>query len=439
MNAAEGPVGTGAANTGAALSYAVYDAAAALFGVLALPALPVLAVTRHGRGLCERLGRPPAAVRALERPFWVHAASVGEALASEPLLRELGERYPGVPRLLSTTTTTGREVARTRLPVDGAMLLPVDPVGIADRVMRQLRPRVLVIIETEIWPGLIRAARRAGVPKVIVSGRISERAARRYAWVRWLTRAVFAQVDGFAMQSAADAARVIALGAPAARVEVLGNLKFARSGANAVAAGPPAIDPGRRPVLMAASTHPGEEQLVIDACAPLWAQDSSLLLVVAPRRPERFDEVERLVAKTGLRFVRRTAVPDVVPAEVQVLLLDTIGELPSLLPAARAVFVGGTVAAVGGHNVTEPALCAKPVAFGPHTANVTLWAEALLASGAAVRIGTAAELSAVWAAYLADEDAAVAAGARGREVVGAHADVAARTAAFVGRWLDRQM
>lgn len=418
------------------VSYAVYDTVAALFGVLALPVLPVLALSRHGSGLRERLGCLPASVRALDRPIWVHAASVGEALAAEPLLRELRQRYPGVPRLVSTTTATGREVARTSLPVAGAMLLPVDPAGIVDRVVRQLHPRALVIMETEIWPGLIRAARRAGVPRVIVSGRISERAARRYGWVRWLTKAVFAQVDGFAMQSAADAARIVSLGAPADRVEVIGNLKFARSSAGAVPVGRAAIDFGARPVLIAASTHAGEERLVLDACASLWARHPALLLVVAPRRPERFDEVDRLVAATGLRRARRTAVMGAVPADVQVLLLDTVGELPGLLPAARAVFVGGTVAAVGGHNVAEPALCGKPVAFGPHTANVALWAEALLAAGGAVRIESAGELSAVWTRYVADEAAAAEAGERGRGVVAAHADVAARTAAFVGRWVD---
>jgi len=441
MNASGPPVpaGPGDADAAAAVSYAVYDAVATLFGVLAVPALPVLALTRHGSGLGERLGRLPAVVSALERPIWVHAASVGEALAAEPLLRELRDRYPGVPRLLSTTTATGREVARTRLPIDAAILLPVDPVGIVDRVMRRLRPSALVIIETEIWPGLIRAARRTGVPRLIVSGRISERAARRYEWIRWLTRAVFAQVDGFAMQSAADATRIVALGAPVERVEIVGNLKFARSDLGVAPAGARSLAIGERPVLIAASTHPGEEHLALDACGPLWAAHPTLLLVVAPRRPERFDEVARLVAATGRGHARRTALSGGVPADAQVLVLDTVGELPALLPAARAVFVGGTVARVGGHNVTEPALCGKPVAFGPHTSNVAVWAEALLSSGAAVRIDSAPALSAVWSTYLADPATAVAAGARGREVVAAHADVAARTAAFVGRWVDGQV
>ena len=412
-----------------------YDAVGSLFGLLALPVLPVLAMTRYGTGLAERLGRLPAAVRALERPIWVHAASVGEALAAEPLLRELRARNAGTPLLLSTTTATGREVARARLPVDAAMLLPVDPGGIVDRVMRALRPRGLVIVETEIWPGLIRAARRAGVPRVIVSGRISERAAGRYAWVPWLTRAVFAQVDGFAMQTPADAARIVALGAPADRVEVVGNLMFARADFGAPQAGRAPVALGERPVLIAASTHPGEEQLALDACARLWAAHPTLLLVVAPRRPERFADVVRLVAATGRRHVRRTALTGAVPPAVQVLVLDTVGELPGLLPAARGVFVGGTVAAVGGHNVTEPALCGKPVAFGPHTANVTVWADALVAADAAVRIDSAAALSAVWRTYLDDPAVAAATGTRGREVVAAHADVAARTAAFVGRWV----
>jgi 3-deoxy-D-manno-octulosonic-acid transferase len=422
------------------LGYVAYDFVGTVLGLLALPVLPALLLTRPGRGLGERLGFIPSAARGVGRPVWVHAASVGEVLASEPLIAQLRAQLPGVPIVVSTTSVSGRETARTRLAVDAAMLLPADIRWIVNRAMRLVNPRCLVIVETEIWPALIRAATRQRVPCLIVSGRISEGAARRYGWIRWLTRTVLAQVNAFAMQTDADAARIVALGAPAARVQVLGSLKFAREvagGAGGPRRQPPALAAGR-PLLIAASTHPGEEQLVLDACAPLWAEHPQVLLLIAPRRPERFDEVERFLRQRGLRWERRTHVRDGVSAATQVLLLDTLGELPDVLPAATAVFVGGTVAAVGGHNVLEPAVCGKPVAFGPHTANVQAAAAALLAAAAATRVQDAAALCAEWRRLLAQPALAAQMGARGRAVIATHAAVAERTADLIRGWITER-
>jgi len=414
------------------VSYVAYDLAGMVLSLCALPLLPFLLLTRHGRGLGERLGYIPDALRALPRPLWVHAASVGEVLAAEPLIERL--RQPHVRIIVSTTTVTGRETARQRLAVDGVLLLPIDVRWIVERVMRALRPRCLVIVETEIWPALIRAATRHGVPCVMVSGRVSARATSRYALIRWLTRAVLSQLSACGMQTGADAARLIAMGAPAERVQVLGSLKFAREavGTDRAATTTTALFEDR-PLLVAASTHPGEEQLVLDACAQLWAEYPRLLLLIAPRRPERFDEVDRLLAHRGVRHARRTALRAAVGEATQVLLLDTIGELPDVLAAATAVFVGGTVAPVGGHNVLEPAVCGKPVAFGPHTANVRAAAEVLIDSGAAVCVHDAAELAAEWRRLLAQPALAHERGAKGRAVIAAHAAVAERTAALVRR------
>jgi 3-deoxy-D-manno-octulosonic-acid transferase len=415
------------------VSYVAYDLAGMVLSLCALPVLPFLLLTRHGRGFGERLGRLPDTLRALPRPLWVHAASVGEVLAAEPLIERL--RQPEVPIIVSTTTITGRDTARARLGVDGVLLLPIDVRWIVDRVMRSLQPRCLVLVETEIWPALIRAATRHGVPSVMVSGRVSARAAQRYGLIRWLTRAVLSQLSACGMQTAADAARIIAMGAPAARVQVLGSLKFARAAASMGEAAPAAMAAlvDERPLLVAASTHPGEEQLVLDACAELWTQHPRLLLLIAPRRPERFDEVDRLLALRGVRHERRSAQRARVGEATQVLLLDTIGELPNVLAAATAVFVGGTVAPVGGHNVLEPAVCGKPVAFGPHTANVHAAAEALVDSGAAVRVHDAGELAAEWRRLLAQPALAQERGAKGRAVIDAHAAVAERSAELVRR------
>jgi len=426
------------------LSYVAYNVAGILFGLLALPLLPLLLLTRHGRGLGERLAWLPPAAQRLRQPLWVHAASVGEVLAAQPLIEALRRTRPEIPILVSTTSASGRDTARGLPGVEAALLLPADIGWIVGSAMRRLRPRCLVIVETEIWPALVRAATDCGVPVVIVSGRISARAAAHYAWVRWLTRAVLSQVAACAMQSAADAARIVTLGAPTARVQVLGSLKFARSAntppsvtSRAAASTPtPAGLPlagcvNGRPLLIAASTHADEEQMVLEACAGLWAEYPDVLLLLAPRRPERFGEVDLLLARAGVTRQRRSELGGPVAGTTQVLLLDTLGELPDVLPVAQAVFVGGTIAPIGGHNVLEPAVFGKPVAFGPSTENVAAAAEALLAGGAATRVTDAKALRAEWGRLLRAPATAVEMGARGRAIVAAHAGVAERICELV--------
>ena len=417
------------------VSYMLYDLVGSLLGLLLLPVVPALLLTRHRRGLTERFGRLPPAAAALRRPVWIHAASVGEVLAAEPLVRELRRHDPGLSILISTTTVTGRETARTQLSVDAVTLAPLDVRWIVDRVMRRIAPRCLVLVETELWPGLIRAASSQGVPTVLVSGCISARSTARYARVGWLTRAVLPQIRAFAMQTSADVERIVSLGAPAERVHVVGNLKFARGFIAPEGTTPPAgtaLVAGRR-LLIAASTHAGEELLVLDACGALWADHPDVLLLLAPRRPERFDDVAALVERRGLVCARRSRTPGPLAPATQVLLLDTLGELPGFLPAAVAVFVGGTTVPVEGHNVLEPAVYGKPVAFGPRVANVRDAAEALLAAGAATEVHDAATLRTEWERLLTDAEAASCMGARGQAVVEMRAAVAAHTADLVRR------
>jgi 3-deoxy-D-manno-octulosonic-acid transferase len=314
------------------------------------------------------------------------------------------------------------------------MLLPLDVGAIVGRVMRTVRPSVLVLVETEIWPALIRGAAQCGVPCVMVSGRISVRAATRYAWVRCLLRAVLPQLRALAMQTNADADRIIALGAPAERVQVVGNLKFARPGPGGDAPAEAAVQLVKdRLLLVAASTHPGEETMVLQACTPLWHAYPELLLLLAPRRPERFEEVSGLLAQADIAAERRSRLRGPVAAATRVLLLDTLGELPDFLALARAVFVGGTMLSVGGHNVLEPALFGKPVAFGPFTENVTAAAEALLQEGAASRVYNAEELGTVWSRMLQQPAVAENMGRRARELVMANVTVAQRTFEIVRR------
>ena len=251
-------------------AYAAYDVAGVLAALLSVPALPFLLLRGHGHGAAERLGRLPRPARELRAPVWIHAASVGEVRSAVALAAELRRYRAGTPILVSTTTVTGREVARTDLRPDAVTLLPLDALRIVDRAMRRLRPRCLILVELDLWPGLLRAAHRGNVPVVAVSGRLSERSLRRYRRAAALFRGAVGHVSAFGMQTEEDAARVVALGAAPDRVRVTGSLKAAAP------AEPPAAPPaggldGRR-VLIAASTQPGEERFVLEACADLWGR-----------------------------------------------------------------------------------------------------------------------------------------------------------------------
>lgn len=388
--------------------------------------------------LLQRLGRLDPAVARLAgtSPIWLHAASVGEVLSVQPLVECLRRDEPGHPLFVTTTSLTGRAAVRERLGLP-ATLLPADLPPLVGSVLRRLEPAALVIVETELWPSLMRRAARQGVPVLLVSARLSPRAAAGYMRFRPLFRRALASVAAVAAQSDEDAARFVALGAAPERVSVLGSLKWARR-AEEVAARPCPVDLGPRPVLIAASTQPGEEDAVLEACGRLWEAHPDLLLVLAPRRPERFDEVAQTLERAGLAHVRRSAGGAAVAAEVRVFELDTVGELASFFPAARAAFVGGTLAPLGGHNILEPAAFGIPVAFGPHLDNVRQAADMLVAcdGGAVVRDG--AELARFWGEVLADPEAARARGERARREVLRRGRVAEDVAALVRRHLRRK-
>jgi 3-deoxy-D-manno-octulosonic-acid transferase len=409
----------------AQLAYWGYDLLGGVAALAAAAAWPWLRQRGFGEGLDERLGRSATPTLA-QPPLWLHCASVGEALSATPLVGRLRERCPQRPLVVSTTTLTGRAVARDELHADFATLLPVDALRRVDHVFRQLRPRALLIVETEIWPGMLRAAARVGAPAAIVSGRLSPGAVERYRWAGPLFPAALAQVAAFGMQTEDDAARIIALGAPPARVQVTGSLKAARLVASVE---PPPLGglEGRR-VLIAASTHAGEEALVLQAFATLLRVYRDAVLILAPRRPERFEAVAELLSAGGMRWARRSALTDSVPVETQVLLLDSVGELVRFFPLAWVAFVGGSVVdTIGGHNVLEPATFGRPTAFGPHTENVAAAAAALCDADAAEVVRTPGELAQYWDGLLARREAADAAGARGRAVAAARAEALERT------------
>ena len=373
----------------------------------------------HRQRWRERLGFIPYLPSG---SLWIHAVSVGETRAALPLIRALLNRYPGLPLLVTTTTLTGSRQVREALGEQvHHVYAPYDLPGAVRRFLQRTRPRLAVIMETELWPNLLRQCTVAGIPTLIANARLSERSARGYAQIRWLTASMLRDITLITAQAEADAERFRALGAP--RVEVAGNLKYDLT--------LPDDLPERgqqfrqdvlgasRPVWIAASTHAGEDEEVLDALATLRARWPKLLLLLVPRHPERFDGVAALCQQRGFSVVRRSEQRICTP-ETAVFLGDSMGELLLFYAAADLAFVGGSLVPTGGHNVLEPALLGLPVLFGTHMFNFTEAGERLLKAGAAWRVADAAELAALVDRLLTDPALRQNAGQRGQTVVERH-------------------
>jgi 3-deoxy-D-manno-octulosonic-acid transferase len=382
----------------------------------------------------ERLGLgAPAAPGGL----WVHAVSVGEVQAAASLVRALRARYPARPLTLTTTTTTGRERAQALFGADVSVrYLPIDLPGAVRRFLARVRPATGIVLETELWPNLYRACRRAGVPLVLASATVSERSARRYARVTRLVREALAGVS-VAAQSEPDAARFVALGAEPARLRVTGNLKFDLALPADLDATARALRAtlGGRAVWVAGSTHEGEEAVVLEAHARLTSAQRAPLLVLAPRHRERFEAVAARLAAGGIAHVRRSSGRPVEPT-TRVLLLDSLGELLLFYAAGDVAFVGGSLVPVGGHNLLEPAAVGRPVVTGPHTASAAPAARLLSAAGALVVVHDAPELEAAVGRWLAPDGDGALAGERGRAAVLANRGALGRFLEFLAPIVD---
>lgn len=370
---------------------------------------------RHG--LRERLGLIRA---ASPRGLWVHAASVGEVQATLPLVQALRLEYPDLPITLTTFTPSGRDHALRQLP-NGVRcaLLPFDLPGASRRFVERLRPRAAVVVETEIWPNLYRACERAGVPMIVVSARITERAHRAYARIRPLIAGALAVPAVISAQTDADAERIQSLGAEPTRVTVGGNIKFdfrLPDGIDGrIAALRDELEIGGRPVWIAASTHDGEDGPALDAHRAVLAAHHDALLLLAPRHPGRADAVCTLTRARGFRYARRSDGGAV--GDAQVFVVDTLGELVALYGTAHAAFIGGTLVPVGGHNLLEPAAFSLPILCGPHVHSIARMHALMLEAGGVVPVGDAAGLGSHVSALLKEEALRARVGAAARGVL----------------------
>ncbi|MDO3379570.1 3-deoxy-D-manno-octulosonic acid transferase [Geoalkalibacter halelectricus] len=359
----------------------------------------LLRKARYGtarRGLRERLGffAPGRLAPTEKRPvIWVHAVSVGETRAAIPLLKALRQAYPEACLLVSNTTETGHSVARSLPEIDLCLFFPFDLSFVVRRVLNQVRPSLVVFVDTEIWPNFSRIAGKQGIPLVLANGRISDRSFPRYHMIRFALRPVLKNFSAFCMQSEQDAERIQAIGALPERVRVTGNLKFdlqaQMPSAEDVAALKSRfrISPGAL-VWVAGSTHAGEEEQVLDAYLQLVAQGRPVVLILVPRHPERCRQVSDVLAQRHISFALRSRVDEreEVLAPGEVLLVDSIGEMLKFYAMADLVFVGGSLVPVGGHNVLEGVLLKKAVLYGPHMHNFRDIAKLLREAGAAMEV-----------------------------------------------------
>ncbi|MBS1816562.1 MAG: 3-deoxy-D-manno-octulosonic acid transferase [Acidobacteria bacterium] len=391
--------------------------------------------------LSQRLGYLPITLNVDGDPsIWIHCVSVGETLTARALIADLRERYPRLRLFLSTTTIAGQQVAKKNLQqVDAVFYFPFDWMFTVRRVLDVVRPRMFVMMETEIWPNLLRECRARGIRTVVINGRISARSYPRYKLVRPFFRRVLADIDRFCMQSDESARRIIDLGADPSRVSVTGSLKFDSLPAPApVAHGRPRelvlrhfrMSPSRV-VLVAGSTMKPEDAVVLRAFARIRSIAPGALLVLAPRQRERFAEVEKLALDEGFTVAKRSELPIDSEPRTDVVVLDTFGELAQVYQIATLVFVGGSLADYGGHNILEPAIYGKPIVVGPHMHNFREITETFLANRALLQVQTERELEEMLRNLVTDPVSRASLGAAARALIDANRGAKDKTMAVV--------
>jgi 3-deoxy-D-manno-octulosonic-acid transferase len=378
--------------------YLLYSLLLTLGMIVLLPrfAIDALRAGKYVTGFRQRLGRLPALPNSDQPLLWLHCVSVGETEAARPLVKGLREQFPNHRLAISTTTVTGQHVAARAFADDACAIFyfPIDWAWTVRRVLRTLRPAAVLIMETELWPNLLRECRRQSIPLALLNARISQNSFRRYLWIRGFMRRVLGDLSVAIMQSEPDADRIRHLGLPADRLLMHGSLKFDSA--------KPAVEDesladrfrarfglySNQKIIVAASTHAPEESIVIEAFRRLMRSEESdsVRLIIAPRHPERFEEVGKQLDASGLKWCRRSEAESNADRTADAILLDTIGELRAAYALADIAFVGGSIAMRGGHNVLEPAAQGVCVVTGAHMNNFAAITNALLEQNAIVQL-----------------------------------------------------
>lgn len=372
-----------------------------IFIIVALIHLPLyLFRGKFRRGFSRRLGFLPKGLD-LDRPIWVHAVSVGEAITLKPLVESLRINYPQKRLVISTVTSTGNKIARQMArDTDLVTYLPFDISFIIRSVINRINPSLFIIAETELWPNLISSLYKNNIPVIVVNGRISDGSFRGYSKIRFLLKPMLDKVALFCVQTERDSQRLISLGAPQGKIRICGNMKFDASVNTNVSTVDLeeyrkllGLNPAER-LLVCGSTHPGEEEIVLNAYQDLQKEFPSLKLLIAPRHPERAKDIEKLILARGFNAVSISN-PKLITYNSQtttVFILDTIGQLIYFYALADIVFVGGSLIKKGGHNILEPASLGKPIIFGPNMFNFRDITDLFLADNAAIMLSDESQL-----------------------------------------------
>jgi len=373
----------------------------------------------------------------MDRSIWVHAVSVGEVNAVIQLLRRLRGKYPDMPIVLSTITDTGQKVALDKVPEGVSVVyLPFDISRVLEKAFRRIKPKMLIVMETELWPNIFRLSHKRNIPVIILNGRISEKSSQGYKKISFFMKKVFYYVTVFSMQSSQDAERLKLIGAENKKVLVTGNFKFDMEMSGKIPAWTEAI---KRPVIMAGSTHRGEEELVLSAYLKNCEKFPDLRLVVAPRHPERFSEVADMLLAKGISFVRRSELggndSDAEQFKEKVLLLDSVGELSSVYAIADIAVIGKSFIGSGGQNPLEPAYWGKPILCGPHMENF-LFMQEFYDAGAAFEVEPTS-LAQKIGELLADPDLSKAAGKKARRLYESKSGAVEKAMEIIGKYINK--
>ncbi len=426
--------------------YGLYNVLLTLTFLLAWPLVPLLLLGKRFRhGFLQRISFYPRDIRESQqksRPVWIHAVSVGEVLAARFLAAELKAKFPDRKILFSTFTSTGFETARRAVSAaDAFIFFPLDQSWVVRRSLTLFNPCLIIFLETEIWPNFLRQAYRRGIPTLLLSGRLSRRAFGRYSFFRPFFSRVVKHFTALGLQSEEDSERLIRLGVNPRKIWITGNLKQApwagaeleseleREERSMVAEG--------RQILVAGSTHRGEEEIFVDVFLALKARFPGLLMVLAPRHPQRFAEVEKLLVRRRVRYEKKSQMNSRVAESTDVIFLDTLGDLISFYSLADVAFVGGSLVDAGGHNIVEPARFRKPILFGPYTSNCAGIAEEMKRTGGGIEVRGKDDIVREIAGLLADGAKAKKVGELAYCVTEKDHGVLDRSIRLVSRYLQR--